>query len=306
MALVGFAMVVLAATEAGAQENASTAEALFSEGRKLAEQGRWSAACDKFKASLAFEPDALGTKLNLARCYAEDGRLASAWIESRDTMAAARRKGDATRAAAAGQLLEQLRGRVPKLVIRVTPQSDMGRLSVLRDGTVIAAEAWGIELPVDPGTHALAVTSPGKVPWSLVVVLAAGEVREAVVPVIADVSRGEQADETRRNIGLAALVAGGVSVGVGATFALVSKTSWDIARGHCRGLPSCDPAADSAGRDASRQEVVALVASVAGAVLVGTGVVLLLSSRHSPSNPIRLAPSLALGGGGLLLSRCFE
>ena len=58
--------------------NPAAARALFSEGRKLSAAGKYSEACPKFEESLRLDRG-IGTKFNLADCWAHSNRTASAW-----------------------------------------------------------------------------------------------------------------------------------------------------------------------------------------------------------------------------------
>src|SRR5690348_15501816 len=94
---VVIAAVVLSFSHvARAEGDKATAEALFSEGRRLMASGDYAAACEKFAASQKHDPG-LGTSLNLADCYEKSGRTASAWAEFRDAASAAHRVGSKDR-----------------------------------------------------------------------------------------------------------------------------------------------------------------------------------------------------------------
>ena len=60
-------------------EDKAAAQVLFDEGRTLMDAERYGEACPKFAESLRLDA-ALGTQLNLARCYQLVGKTASAWI----------------------------------------------------------------------------------------------------------------------------------------------------------------------------------------------------------------------------------
>ena len=75
-----------------------TAEALFSEGRRLMTAGKLDEACPKFAESQRLDP-APGTLLNLAACYERAGKTASAWNAFREAEVAAGRAGQKDRAA---------------------------------------------------------------------------------------------------------------------------------------------------------------------------------------------------------------
>jgi len=66
------------------------------------------------------------------------------------------------RAAALEKSLSRLTIVVPTSVSAVGPE-------VRRDGVVVGSAAWGTAIPIDPGSHVIAASAPGKKPWSLTV-----------------------------------------------------------------------------------------------------------------------------------------
>src|SRR4051794_8883317 len=56
----------------------SKADLLFDEGRKLANDGKFKEACEKFQAAIELDPEAPGTLLNLGQCNEKLAKLGSA------------------------------------------------------------------------------------------------------------------------------------------------------------------------------------------------------------------------------------
>ena len=54
------------------------ADTLFKKGKKLLAEKRYAEACTAFEDSDRLDPG-IGAKLNVAKCYQEWGRLATAW-----------------------------------------------------------------------------------------------------------------------------------------------------------------------------------------------------------------------------------
>ena len=84
-------------------DDKAAAESAFLRGRELLKAGKVAEACDSFARSEKLDPQ-MGTRYNLALCYEQEGRLASAWglfreLAQRDTNSA-RKKDSTTRAAA--------------------------------------------------------------------------------------------------------------------------------------------------------------------------------------------------------------
>jgi hypothetical protein len=165
-----FVAALLAVTEASAQEpsvvDRAAAEALFREAKVLMAEGRWAEACPKLAESQRRAP-AGGTLLNLAICHENEGRLATAWVELHDALAMARRDERDDRIEVAEEHLKAVEARLPRLFVTVAPE--LGAVEVKVDGAVIGAEAWSTGVPLDPGTHELAVSAPGRAPWATAV-----------------------------------------------------------------------------------------------------------------------------------------
>src|SRR6185369_4715015 len=89
------ALTAPAFAEASSSDKAA-AEALFDEGRRLAQAGKFAEGCPKLEASQKLDP-ALGTLLNLADCNEKLGKTASAWAQYREATSLARAAGSAER-----------------------------------------------------------------------------------------------------------------------------------------------------------------------------------------------------------------
>ncbi|MFO0588535.1 MAG: hypothetical protein U0441_13385 [Polyangiaceae bacterium] len=151
---------------AGAQ-NKATAEDLYQQGMTLLKQSKWAEAAAKLEESNRIDP-APGTTVNLADCYEHMGRLASAWTLFVDAATVFGRRtppdprGDKAKARA-----EALYPRLARLTLEV-PESvrAVAGLVVKRDGVEVGGAQLGTGIAVDPGTHAIEVTAPGKKAWT--------------------------------------------------------------------------------------------------------------------------------------------
>src|SRR5689334_4617393 len=135
---------------AGAQEgNKAAAEALFTAGRDLMAQGKFSEACAKFEGSQKLDAG-LGTLLYLADCYERANRLASAWATFKEAESIAMGRNDQSRAQVAKERYGKIEPRLSKVVVRVADGNDPQ--TVVKDrGQVVPRESWGIAVPVDAG-----------------------------------------------------------------------------------------------------------------------------------------------------------
>jgi len=177
-ALLGISLLGWARS-ASAEE--SLASKLFEEGRTLIVAGRFAEACPKLEESQRLEPR-LGTKLNVAFCHERIGKLAAAWLGFQEAVITARREGDVAREEFAKSRIETLEPRVPWLRVRVATGVDAEQLTVLVDGAPLAPSAWGKELPMDPGEHALIAAQVGEEYWRTTVALGESQHVDISVP----------------------------------------------------------------------------------------------------------------------------
>src|SRR5882724_8924800 len=146
-----------------AGKNAVAAQALYDDARQLVATGNFEQACPKFKASYELDPGG-GTLLNLADCYEHQGKTAQAYATYKDALDAARRDGRNERAEFATQHLTELEKRLSRLSVAVRDAAGAPGLQVTVDGTPLDAAAYGVALPVDPGSHLIRAEAPGKEP----------------------------------------------------------------------------------------------------------------------------------------------
>ena len=145
----GFAGAAHAQTT-GAEKTA--AEALFGEGKRLMDQGKFSEACPKFADSQRLNPG-VGTLLNLARCYQKNGQTASAWSTYKEAAGAARSAGQTDREGVARRESAALEPTLPKLTVTVSPENaSLSNVEIRLDGAVLPKGLWGVPAPLDSGS----------------------------------------------------------------------------------------------------------------------------------------------------------
>ncbi len=179
--VIGYAVSSARADETG---HKVSAEVLFEEGKRLAESGKYDEACPKFAESRRREPG-VGITLYLADCYERAGKTASAWVTFREAAALARASGQGRRERIAQDRVVALEPKLSRLIVVVEggPASVAG-LQVVRGSVALDREAWGVAMPVDPGTHRVLARAPGHLPFETSVSLApfAGTVTVTVPP----------------------------------------------------------------------------------------------------------------------------
>ena len=304
---------------------AATAQALFDDGVKLMEAGRYGEACPKLAASETLDPGA-GTLLDLGTCYEKNGQTASAWATFEEAESTARAAGHRDWADHAHARIVALEPRLQRLVIAVAPESAaIPGLKVTRDGVDVAPSAWGVAIPLDPGAHAIRATAPGKTDWTTSVEIqpeGEGSLSSVSIPALRDVptppppavSAPAPAPlpppfwTTQRIVATALAGAGVVVIGIGSGLGLLAKSKYDDARANdCPGHgTACTAAGVQEGQDAYGTATASTAMFIGGAAAVAVGAVLFvvpLSSEPPASAQgraaIRVAPSVAPGHVGV-------
>lgn len=177
-----FSSVLVASAPAYAQADvAAQAETLFREGKRLLEAQDFMNACAKLAESYRLEP-ATGALLALAVCHEGQGRTATAWVEYGEVAARSHREGRPDREAAAREKLAALEAILSTLIISPSPQAErIGWLRIQRDGLDLAPAAWGVAIPVDPGTHVVDASAPGRKPLRLSVAIGTQPERKTII-----------------------------------------------------------------------------------------------------------------------------
>jgi tetratricopeptide (TPR) repeat protein len=318
--------VVTGRAQAQPGDASAAAEQLFEQGRELAQQNRWPEACARFENSLRYE-QALGTQLNLARCYKHIGKLASAWRLFREAIAQATEAGDVERRDFARTQADALKPRLPKLTI--SPQNPPAGLVVARDGAQIDAGAPGVALYVDPGMHTITASAPGFEVFRQTVTLVEGEAETVAIPALvavpvratvpaqvqddshATTSQPEIAiSPTRKDVAAVVGAIGVASIGFGLVFGAKASSSYDDAKALCGSNLACTTENYSRGqqliRDTRSEATISMVLVAAGVAAVVTGVVVFLTEQRPRERATaQLVPMIYDRGSGLAVTGRF-
>jgi tetratricopeptide (TPR) repeat protein len=302
--------------------NAAAAQALFDDGVKLMEAGRFAEACPKLASSERLDPGA-GTLLNLGTCYEKNGQIASAWATFQEAESTARRASHDDWADRAHAHVAALEPRLQRVIVAVAKEAVVPGLKVTRDGVEVEPSAWGVPIPIDPGEHEVRAVAPAKREWSAKVVLSVeGSLSTVNVPPLENepVAAAPPAPApvpppppapfwTTQRIVAGAVAGGGVlAVAVGSGLGLSAKSKYDDALDHdCPNHGTqCTAAGVQEGQDAHGLATASTVVFVVGLAALGAGAafffVPLGGSDASPSTAaVRVTPTVAPDRTGLTL-----
>lgn len=292
------------AREARAQTSANdkaAAEALFQEAKALFQQGQYEQACAKFAASQELD-GGFGTLMNLGECFEKRKLTASAWATFKEAAGLARTQGQNDREAAARERAALLEARLSTLVVQASAEvTAIEGLAMRLNGTALPRAVWGTPVPVDPGTQRVELEAPGYRAFSREVAVAEGTgpvVLEVPAldpaaptavspppasPVTAPASSAplHAGGETQRTVGYGV---GGVGVAgmiVGSIFGLRAISKNGESQDSCRTEKLCSERGLELRDEARTAARVSTVAFIAGGVLVGTGLTLVLTAAGS-------------------------
>ncbi|MEP6864237.1 MAG: hypothetical protein ABJE66_26695 [Deltaproteobacteria bacterium] len=172
------ALVVLRGGPARA-DDIKTADEKFEAARKLETEGDHAGACKLFSESLALNPNAIGTILNVGLCAEHEGRIATAVRYFSDARDRAREQNLAPQLAAAEDHLALLTPRAPHLAIAFAESSSDGKLVVANK---IVSVVNASDILVDPGQVSVVMSAPGRVPYSTTIEIAEGQHKALAIP----------------------------------------------------------------------------------------------------------------------------
>lgn len=161
--LISLLLPSAALAQAAPTDARAASVALLTEAKRLTAAGNAGEACVKYAESYSLDAQ-LDALLPLAECFEQSGKLARAYAAYQDAVDVAKRSNDQRWVAAAARA-SQLQPRLSYLTIDVPAAYRLPALSVERDGFRLGSSAWGVPVPVDPGTHVIVVKAYGYRDW---------------------------------------------------------------------------------------------------------------------------------------------
>jgi len=286
LSLVAVSMSVLGVSVARADSHdPAAAEALFRDGRAAAQRGDWETACPKLRESQRLDP-AAGTLLNLADCEEHRGKVATAWQLFRQVVDSLPASDE--RAPIATKRASALEKRLPHMTVRLVGAAPPG-VKVTRNEVDLSEASLGSALPVDPGAYTVTVSAPGRATTTTSVIIA-----EAASTSV-DVHAGAPTDgavggelKTSSSTRTAGWVLGGIGVAglaVGSVAGILTLGHKSTVNDNCNAdTKQCNATGYDAAQSGKTLGLVTTTGLVVGAVGVGIGAYLLLSSGNGESH----------------------
>lgn len=158
---MSFTMAVVLASLVTQAPERSEAVRAFDEGKAAMKANDLGRACPLLEKSFTLEP-ALGTLLNLATCFEQQGKMASAWVRFNEATSWAQRTREAKREAFASERATALKPRVSWLSLASTSAAQ-----VKVDAVKLAVSPGvPVALPVDVGVHIVTREQAGFSAWT--------------------------------------------------------------------------------------------------------------------------------------------
>jgi hypothetical protein len=313
--LVGLAALLVASVvhaEPSAAELA-TARDMFKEARQAEDAGDWAAALEKLKAVAEVKMTAQ-VRFHLGLCEERLGLLVEALNEFERATSEAAEQRIASVASEAPEHAASIRARLPKLAFEIPPGTSEAKVTI--DGGAIAGSMLGRPIPVNPGSHDIVASAPGKI-YRETMTVAEKESRTVKVVFSAEVSTAAPTptappvpttpvpDRSEKPSG-GGSTAGVVLIGTGGALLVGSVISIVVRSGAISNIDDKCPThvlcSSDVRDDQSRAKTFGALAVAFGAVGVAsaaTGIVLVVTSKKSKTG-VALAPFLTGRETGLV------
>lgn len=311
-ALLLCSSLMAAASPAFAQDAAELkrARALFQQATELEQAGNWTAALQAFRevGQVRMTPQ---VRFHIAVCEENLGRLVAALGGYELALADADKVNPDFKAEVEANVTK-LRARIPKLVIERGAGASAAAIEL--DGVAVGDSSVGVEVPLDPGPHAVTAKAPNRKPFETSVILKEREttrveiVLEELPPELLRAGSAPLPDKPPSKV--VPLVIGGVGVasliGTGVLFGLRQSTLSEL-EDACPTRKNCDPGKASRYDDLKFYHYGSMVTLGVGVAAVGTAGALLFFQRRkkepptdAPAAQLELVPSVPLSASAPL------
>lgn len=278
------ALAVLSA-RAHADIDIKKADQLFEQGLALRNTNRGQ-SCEKFRQSLEWNPQAIGTLMNVALCDEELGKIASAverFSEARDR---AKEGNLPDYVAEAESRISKLEPDLPKVRVKFTGERPPNTRVIIGDRVIPPTKyEAGNEFPVDPGELVIIISAPGRLAYETKMLIDKQEHKDILVP---ELRKGVTVKSSRRTVGIITTSAGGAIVAASVVLGLVAKSKY-----HDCPEDICDANDQSDNESARTYGNVGTVVGAVGLATAGVGLYLWLSAPKEPKErKVTVIPNL--------------
>lgn len=292
--------LVVGAPQVHAQDAAELkkARAQFQQGTELEQAGNWTAALQAFRevGQVRMTPQ---VRFHIAVCEENLGRLVAALGGYELALAEADKVNPDFKGEVEANIT-RLRARIPKLVIVRGAGADAAAIEL--DSVAVGDSSVGVEVPLDPGPHAVTAKAPNRKPFEASVTLKEQEtarlevVLEELPPELLRPAASLPADKPPSKV--VPFVIGGVGVasliGSGVLFGLRQGALSDLDKA-CPTRTDCPSSKQSRYDDLKFYHYGSQVALGVGVVALGTaGALLYFQSRKKEPSPQTSARVLVL------------
>ncbi len=294
---LGWTIVLLVSGVARADVDIAKSDAAFEEGLKLKDGGQLDKACAKFKEALGYNPNAVGTMLNVAVCDEETDHIASAYKLFKQARDHGREQNLSEQVKLAEQHITKLEPELPYVAIAFAEVTDDTKL-VVNDEVVSIKDAgnW----PVDPGAVTIVVSRPGRVPYETKATIEKKEHKAIAVPKLGLPVADPHA---RRKVGMAFTFVGGAAAIAGVVVGLYAMNKYNSQfPSHCDKVTlTCDDTGFQQTSSAATYGNVGTGVGLGGVALLAVGAYLwfFAPKDEKPPPAVTIAPSFDNQGFGL-------
>lgn len=303
-------VLALAASAAAepSKEELQVARTLFGQAMAEENQEHWELALAKFESVQAIKSSP-AVRFHIALCEEKLGRLAAALSDYEAARVAARSENSKEVLALVEEPIARLTAEVPHLTLTLdSPPADT---KIEIDGRNLSTIGFGVPIPLDPGSHEIVVSAPGRVPFKHSVELRAKSdvgVRVVLAAKIAAVAAAAppkappRARHPERAYAIATSVGAVVTLGAGIGMFVGAGAVRTANLGQCDPLPAeCAP----------KRPIQILDWAGAGSLLAAAGltaasIVLWTRPARSATEAHRARSQLAVAPGRLVLQGTFE
>ncbi|HWA74461.1 MAG TPA: hypothetical protein VG937_19080 [Polyangiaceae bacterium] len=290
------------------------ARALFQQATELEQAGNWSAAVQRFRevGQVRMTPQ---VRFHIALCEDKLGRLVAALGGYELALADANSVGPDFRAEVEGNVT-RLRERIPKLVIQRGAGAQAAVIEL--DGVSVGDSSVGVDVPQDPGPHAITARAPNFQPFESTVTLAEGE--RKVIEIVMEPAPEEGPPARRaelppppppRKVNLVPYIVGGAGAATllasGVFFALRQSTKSGL-DDRCNGT-TCPTSERGSVSRLKTYHYASLVTLGVGVAALGTGAALyvldLKKQKQEQHTALTVLPSVAPDYAGLAAFAAF-